>query len=742
MPQPIIQRTFAAGELAPVLHARADAAKYASGLKTCRNFLVRREGGVSNRGGLRFVASAKNWLVGTRLIRYVGSTSDDSALLELGDGYLRVFHDGGPVEVTSVPAWDGGTAYIPGDHVVYGGTNYYCFLGHTNHAPPNATYWYPLTDDIVEIPTPFTVAAGLPDWNQSGNVIVFTHPDLPPYELVFEELERWVLRAVTTSPGIVAPTSPAGTRNAPGGLSTFYKITAAAAESGEESEPSSVLAIYNHDTLSAAVPNWLDWVAVTGAAEYHIYADRYNNGTFGYIGTSTGKVSFRDGGQSPDLTMTPPMARTPFAATGSYPRHSANYQQRRYFANTDDEPDAVWGSRTGFPSNFGVSSPLQDDDAVTFRLAGNNHHPILHMVALKLGLVLLTEGGEWTLTGGAGAGSPITPSSVSADQETYVGAAAGVRPCVIGEEILYVQARGSVMRSVRFHLESQGLAGVDLSIWSSHLLERQTLIATDYQQVPHSIVWALRSDGVLLGMTYVPEQEVAGWHRHDTTNGIIEDICVVPEDDEDALYCLVARVIGGSTKRYIERLERRDIRATSYNADSFFVDSGLSYSGAPADVFGGLDHLEGEVVAVLADGEVIYDGDPDGADAASFTVTAGEITLNDEYSDVHIGLRLTSEVETLDLDVSGNDVRARQKRVASLTLLVEKSGGSFKAGLDDDHVTEFEPSSWEGDAPYTGAQEIGIDAEWNNHGRVLIQQTDPLPLTILGIIPNVDAGGV
>src|SRR6185436_20831633 len=96
-------------------------------------------------------------------------------------------------------------------------------------------------------------------------------------------------------------------------------------------------------------------------------------------------------------------------------------------------PDGVFGSRTGFESNFGISTPLQDDDAITFRLAGNNHHPVRWLVSVKAGLILLTDGGEWTATGGNGPNTPMTPSSLFADQETYNGVAGNVRPVVIGD---------------------------------------------------------------------------------------------------------------------------------------------------------------------------------------------------------------------------------------------------------------------------------------------------------------------
>ena len=211
----LVQRSFAAGELAPALHSRADLAKYQTGVKTCRNFFVRKEGGLANRAGFRFVAPCKFSTFGVRLARFVGSISGEGYLLELGQGYIRFYKDGAAVEVTSVPAYSGATAYSPGDVVASGGVNYYCKVATTGNAPPTATYWYPLTGAILEVPTPWPLDK-LPAWNQSGNVITFTHPEFAPMEMIFEEAERWVLRVVSTVSATPAPTGLSGTAGSAG----------------------------------------------------------------------------------------------------------------------------------------------------------------------------------------------------------------------------------------------------------------------------------------------------------------------------------------------------------------------------------------------------------------------------------------------------------------------------------------------------------------------------------------------
>lgn len=733
------QRAFAGGELAPALAARADQAKYITGLRTCRNFIVLRSGGVANRPGTRYVNETKTSSVATFLLRYVSEIAGDSVLIEAGPGYLRFYKNGGLVTLAGVVAWNGATNYAIGDIALSGGVNYYCIKAHLNHVPPNATYWYAMPANILEVPTPFGTAGF--KWVQSGNVITMTSHLVPPYELVYASLTHWAIQAVTTAPAIDPPTALAGVAGAAGTRSFTYVVTAAAVGSYEESTKSASFQINTAAAPTPAAPNTLSWTPpAQAAAEYYIYLDDTGNGTFGFIGTATGLTTFADPGLTPDYTLTPPLPRILFAATDDYPASAAYYQQRRFFANTNHNPDAIWGSRIGLYSNFNISSPLQDDDAITFRIAGNEHNPVRNMLGLKT-LNVLTDAGVWTV------GQPkqaLSPGNLPADQETYAGTA-DLRPVVIGNAILYLQARGAIIRDLQFDLQVEGLAGRDMTLFASHLFNGFTIDAMDFQQTPNSIVWVCRSDGTLLGLTYIREQEIWGWHRHDTgAAGKFEDVCVVPEPGEDTTYVMVRRTINGFTKRYIEKLERREI--LNFNVDSFFVDAGLTYNGAPATSIGGLAHLEGQIVAVVGDGRVIFNGDPTAANAAAFTVTAGVVpALLPASSVIHAGLPIRyAEIETLDLDVEGAEIRPKKKRVASLNVLIENSVRTWSAGPTAARLVPVQLNPAEGGlagVAFTGQEEISLSSDFNDYGRVLIRHTDPLPLTILGLLPNVQIGG-
>jgi hypothetical protein len=740
----LIVRSFAGGELAPSLAARADLAKYTIGLRRCRNFVVQRHGGVANRAGTRFVNNCRDNSGNVQLLRYVSETDGQSVLIEAGVGYLRFYLNGGLVTVDQggLDAWSGAVEYAPGDLVTSGGVAYYCKLAHDNEVPPNATYWHPLTDDIYEVPTPFTGSAYRFKWTQSGRVITLTHRSVPTHDLVFQSIIRWVLVPLTTAPKVAPPENLVVDFGA--GARTFaYRVTAAAPDSYEESESGVVTGSAAAAEPTEADPHVLTWDVVltppvtgTGSPEYYIYCDPYGNGTFGFVGTATGTNTFNNPGITPDFSITPPLARELFTDADERPEACAYHQQRRFLANTNNTPDAVYGSRVGFPDNFGIASPLQEDDAITFRVAGNSNHAVHWIIGLRQ-LILLTGGGEWAVGRPL---EPLTPNDIPADQETYVGISSTVRPVVVGNSILYLQARGAIVRDLQFDQEVEGLAGRDLTIFASHLFDGRAIVDMDYAQTPHSIVWCVRNDGTLLGLTYNREQDVWGWHRHDTQLGGWERICVVPEAGEDVVYLVAGRTVNGQAVRFIEKIETRTI--LNFAADAFFVDAGLSYAGSPVSSVAGLDHLEGEVVAVLADGEVLYNGDPEGDDAADWTVTGGAISLGAAYSNIHIGLAITAELQTLDLDVGGTDLRTKKKRVQAVSVILDESGRTFEAGTNEDTLTRYRQDATDPTGfAFTGTVDVTNKGKWEAEGRVFLRHSDPTPITVLGVVPHIEVGG-
>lgn len=758
------QRAFSGGELDPSLHARADVARYTQGCRALVNFFVRKSGGISNRAGTQYVATAGDPENLVFIYPWTFSAADQAVLIEAGDYYFRFHQNGAPVEIleSTVPAWSGSDSYLQGDLVTISGVIYYATADNSGSDPtdPSDSSWYPLPGTIYEIPTPYPSGAfNSPAplrFSQTGALITITHPGFAPMELqntnTLASAPRWVLVPVETDPSIDAPPTdsflegepsqpPTGSDAShdpvPGDRTFRYLVTAVDQVTYEESLPSAVIVVANTQIPTESYPVVLTWTAVAGAVEYNVYLDPFGNNTFGYIGKATEQENFKDVGFAPDFTRTPPVQRNPFAGTYDKPEMSTIYQQRRVFGYTDNNPAGVEMSRTGFRSNFTMSSPIQDDDAISFTLASNDNNVVRELVPLD-NLVLLTESGPVVLFGD-GQDGVIRPDAINARNQGE-GGAARAPATTVGNSAVYIHRGGHMV--LVFDLGGQeGTSVTDLTVMAQHLFESRTVIKVVYSKDPHSIVWALGSDGVLLGLTFIPTENVWAWHRHTTGDGdVIEDICVLPEETGDVLYLVVRRTVGSDDTRYIERLAQREgITAANLAARCLFADSCVTYSGSETTTIDILSHLDGMRVAVVADGVVLANGHET---TGGYVVSGNAITLPSAASVVHVGLPIPYPTfESLSLDVEGSNVRAKKKRVQGITAIVDRSVQGFWAGKTEATLTQQQRKTWETPGVLVSqALEMSILASWDDEGRFIIRHTEPTPLTILALLPFIEVG--
>lgn len=595
------QRSFSGGELAPSLYARVDTNKYSTGLRTCRNMQIMRHGGAQNRSGTYFIGEVKDSTKAVKLIPFIFNDTQ-TYVLEFGDQYMRVIRDSAyqydltltitgitnanpaVLTYTGTDPSNGEEVYISG---VIGNMSTYVNnrnfkivnintvantfeLDYMDGTNVNSTTWGSYTSGgtakrVYTISTPY-VEADLQDiqYVQSADIITLAHPNYAPRELSRTGHTSWTLSTITFAPLQAAPTGLSNTGAA--GSTTNWVVTAVATETYEESLASSSTG--TSATPTSGSPITVSWSAASGAQSYNIYKSL--NGVYGFIGSAVG-TSFIDTGIAVDPEETPPASRNPFNATDDYPSTVTYFQQRLSFANTNNNPETVWTSRTGHYKNFTTSNPLQDDDAVTFTMSGRQVNSVRHLLDLGR-LLVLTSGGEWTATGGVG--DVLTPTTINLKQYSYNGSSI-LQPVVIGNNALFLQSRGTIVRDLTFDYQVDGYTGNDLTIFSTHLFEEDTIIDWAYQQIPNSILWAVRSDGTLLGFTYVKEHQVFAWHRHDF-NGTVENVISIPNGSVDEVYIVVKRTINGSTKRYIERMTDRLVIDV---IDNIFMDSTLTYDG-------------------------------------------------------------------------------------------------------------------------------------------------------------------
>lgn len=725
-------RSFTGGEVSPELYGRIDDAKFQTALARCRNFIAAPHGPAINRAGTKFVREVKDSNKQVRLIKFSYST-DQTMALEIGENYIRFHTQGQTLLVDNPPDWSAATAYTIGDVVKLGSANYYAIAAGTNHSPPDPDFWYLIPSDAYEVPTDYD-EADLFDihYVQSADVLTLVHPNYPPRELRREGAtgQKWALKDIVFASLLAKPTGVVATPHVTGSnlVEQKYVVTAVGQEIADEGPPSDP-ADCDNNLFAVGSYNDVTWSAVTGAQRYNVY--KLDNGLYGFIG-QTPDLTFRDDNITPDLSQTPPEGTNPFDSPGNYPGAVSYFEQRRAFAGTLNRPQNLWMTRSGTESILTYSIPTRDDDAIAFRVAAREANTIRHLVPLN-NLLLLTSAAEWRLTP---AGSDVlTPSSVSIRPQSYVGAS-NVQPEIVNNNVVYAVARGGHMREMAYSNESNGYLTGDLCLRAAHLFDGYEIRDMAQSKSPLPIVWAISSSGQLLGITYVPEQSVGGWHWHDTEDGagVFESVTAVAEGAEDAVYLVVRRTINGQSKRYIERMEHR-YRDGENPASAFFVDCGLTYDGPPADEISGLGHLEGKEVNILADGSV----------RPRQTVTGGKITLDEEASLVHVGLMIRGQVKTLPVAYeTASYAQGKRKNVNSVHLRVVASGGIF-AGPTFDKLKEAKLRKDEpfGSPPrlQTGIVEIKLTPTWDDDGQVCIEQTDPLPLTLAAMAVEVAAGG-
>jgi hypothetical protein len=592
-------------------------------------------------------------------------------------------------------------------------------------------------------------------------------------------------------------------------LTNFYKLTSIATNGFDESVASVAGSVANNLSVSGASNN-LSWTAVTGALRYNVY--KQQSGLYGYIGQTEG-TTFNDNNIAPDMGITPPIVDPVFMSAGNYPQAVSYFEQRRVFAGTTNEPQSMWMTRSGTESDMSYSLPVKDDDRINFRVAAREANTIRHVIPLTQ-LILLTSAAEWRVS--PVNSDAITPTTVSVRPQSYVGAS-NVQPEIINNSMVYCAARGGHIRELGYSWQSNGFITGDLSIRAAHLFDNFNIVDMCYAKSPQPLLWFVSTTGKLLGLTYVPEQQIGAWHQHDT-DGVFESCTVVAEGNEDSLYVIVRRTINGNSVRYVERMATRQVNLLK---DCFFVDAGSTYNGTnltamtvtvtggtswgPADVLtitassslfvwpgttdvndaivltdstgasyrlkilatssalvatakvdkvipvalratptavwafardtvSGLSHLEGKTVSILADGAVM----------PQVVVTGGVAVLERASVVVHVGLPYESDLQTLPVALNIDAfAQGRVKNVNQAWIRVFQSSGIF-VGPDANKLTEAKQRTTEpyGSPPALKSDEVSVamTPTWAQSGQIYIRQSDPLPLTIVGITTEIVVG--
>ena len=416
-----------------------------------------------------------------------------------------------------------------------------------------------------------------------------------------------------------------------------------------------------------------------------------------------------------------------WSAVRGYPRALTIHEQRLVVGGTEYQPATIWGSASGDFENF--LRGTNDSDSWAYSIAGLELNSIQWLVSQKE-LLVGTTGNEWAVSSQAGAG--ITGTDVNIRLQSNKGSAYQAA-LVVNDSVLFVGRKGRKIFDIQYTFESEKFLPQDLTLFAEHLT-LSGVVQMAYQKEPIPILWCVTTDGALIGFTFDREQNVMGWHRHDT-DGLFESVVAIygATTEDDNVYVIVQRTIGSTTSRFIEVLDPTQWTAKE---DYFGVDSGLSYTGSAATAFAGLDHLEGEDVDVLANGAVYQ-----GLGVASGTVTLPSGSAGATV--VHAGLPFTSEMQPfrLDADSIAGVHMGRKKRIGDLRIRLLKSVGfSYETGNGTTYNGEFDADVSTQDL-YTGELPVDFATGWTDDPQLIIKQSYPLPLHVLALVAFYDIGG-
>tara|TARA_R110000787_G_scaffold19111_3_gene57750 strand:+ start:387 stop:2981 length:2595 start_codon:yes stop_codon:yes gene_type:complete len=849
---------FTAGELSPRLDGRTDLSKYLNGVKKMENLIVHPHGGASRRPGTKFVREVKNSAHNCRLIPFEFNVTQ-AYILEFGNEYFRIHKDGGtvvdgssdPIEVTTPYGEDelADLKFTQSADVMY--------LVHPLFAPrkitrTSHTAWSiaevafergPMQDDNTGTVT-FLASGRTGNVNVTASSSTFVSTDVGRLIKVHDGVTKITS---LTSATVVATTVQ---ENADGRSELMPSYTAATI-SAHEGDPSSTGLEHNdryQDTAGQFIAEGFkegQKITVTG------FTTGNNNNSSAIIVKVTedtlllapsADVTDEAAGDSVtiagDLTASTEWALGAFSGTTGFPSAVAFYEQRLVFASTTAQPQTLFFSVGGSFEDF--NGGVNDTDALTYTLGSNQVNIIRYLQAGRV-LLVGTSGGEFVVSSSEQA--PLSPTNASVKRQATYGSA-NIQPVQVANTTLFIQRAKRKLRELIFDLNTDSYQAPDLTILAEHITEGG-IKEMALQQEPDNIVWCVRIDGKLVGMTYRREENVIAWHEHtlggksgactvtvsdyaniavgttlkftksdgttvtftseaaggsapadtslgfrpnesnnttadniftrmnahadftvanpsaaivtieetnpsatgflscfssDTTrltttnqtHALIESIATIPGDlNEDAVYMVVQRTINLGTKRYIEFFAPFDFGSSA--EDAFFVDSGLSYTGTAATSMSGLNHLEGEVVSTLVNG----------ATHPNKAVASGALTLDFSATKAHIGLLYKSTLQTMRIEAGGTEgtAQGKTKRIHEVVLRLFRTIGA-KVGSSETELDRipFRTSADEMDQSlglFTGDKQIEFRSGFDSDGFIVVQQDQPLPLTVIGIYPRL-----
>jgi hypothetical protein len=304
---------------------------------------------------------------------------------------------------------------------------------------------------------------------------------------------------------------------------------------------------------------------VTNIDHYNIY--RIKNGDFCLVykidETGKSEYSIKDISFSVDESK---CIKESFEAfnDGDYPSAVGFWNQRLLLGGTKKKPNTFWGSRVGEPEDFTTTVLQGDDEGFELTFNSSTMNGITDFVTMD-DLIVFTYGNIWRVQGSA-------VSNMTARIESYVGSS-GLSPFTTKKSILFIDSSINTVSDFVYSEELNGYSGQNLDVLSRELMEGYRLEDISYKANPYGVLYVVRSDGALLGLTYMREQNIYAWHKHTTANGYFRAVCALKKAGDDDVYFVVER----DGKKYIEILGNY-INQNQGVESSWHLDSAVRYS--------------------------------------------------------------------------------------------------------------------------------------------------------------------
>lgn len=734
----LVQTNFTAGELSPQMYGRSDYNKFSNGVKTLSGFIPTTVGDAYMRPGTRYVAKAIDETVRSYFFEF-RYNADDVYIIEMGGGYTRFYRDRAQITTDAVATgatWTAGVATVTipahtirvGTEIVVSAIDPSGYNGtHIVTAVTATTVSYAVVSDPGTyvaggvVTAPYEIASPYADYQladvkytQSADILFLAHP-----EVNFQELQRtndtsWAFVDFDFQDGpFLAENTTATTMN-PSAATGTITITASAATFA--STDVGRLIRLNHGSTwgYAKITVFTTNVLVTAEVQEDFTA-------------TTAVTKWQLG----------------YFYTNNQPWTCTFHQQRLFLGGCDTHPNAIFASETADFNLFrqtgtadSIDDTVNDANGFVFLLDANDVQSVRFMKSIRKGMAIGTDSGPWIL-GSRSEFDPITPTNVSTVKQTPDAANKTLRAFQAGEAMLFMQRSGEVMREFAYSFDNDQYRAIDLNQIADHMLKNDSVTDMCIQREPDTVLWMATESGELKALTYERAQEVVAWHRHQLggTDAAVESVATMRDDPYDLVWCCVKRTINGATRRYIEFIED-PWRPSSGVEEAFYVDSGLTYSGAATTTISGLEHLNGETVDIVADGQSVDQG----------TVSNGQITLNRAASVVHVGLFINRDIVLMPLvaESRSGDHRGDLIQPQSVTFLVNDSTVfTYGNGTEFDEVL-LRLDSDDSDTPQdafsgyvTSTFPFGYDLDHDP----TIRQDKPLPLNIAQIASRYEIGG-